>query len=73
MSADESVRVAVRVRPLSSDETDEGCEAALNTPNSANAEVCISATGKRFTFDYAFGPKVCVCARALDQAFTPVL
>ena len=61
-SAD-SVRVAVRVRPLGKDEQMQGCEMALEALQGCGSMPAVgsvlqlAATGKRFTFDLAYGPK----------------
>jgi hypothetical protein len=50
---DDSVRVAVRVRPLSLQEVSQGCEGAVGAEE--NGEIRIPALDKRMTYDFAFG------------------
>lgn len=52
---DESVRVAVRIRPLVTSEVERGCSFALDLPHTN--QVHVVNTDKGFTFDHVFGPK----------------
>lgn len=53
--ADDTVRVAVRVRPLVSSEIDRGCQDILNVIQPEN-QVQVR-NDKAFTFNHVFGPK----------------
>ena len=54
-SSFDSVRVAVRVRPLSFKEVGEGCENAVES-SECGTEIRIPSIGKRMTYDHAFSP-----------------
>lgn len=56
--SDDSVKVAVRVRPLVKSEIVRGCQNILNkNQNSAQISINNNATKQEmFTFDYAFSP-----------------
>ena len=53
MSDDSSVKVAVRIRPLSEDEALEDRTLCVNT---VDEQQIVAGTDAVFRFDYAFGP-----------------
>ena len=53
--SEDSVRVAVRIRPLSFKEVGEGCENAVES-SECGTEIRIPSIGKRFTYDNAVSP-----------------
>jgi len=70
---DSSVKVAVRVRPLNSNEVSSGCEEIAHiTPGAPQVSI---GENKSYTFDYVFGPSTKQhiiydqCVEALVQAF----
>ena len=51
------VRVAVRIRPLSTKELGDGCEEALDKPLEGRPQVVLkNCNDKAFTYDFAYGP-----------------
>ncbi|XP_058834177.1 chromosome-associated kinesin KIF4-like [Topomyia yanbarensis] len=57
----DSVKVAVRIRPLSSREQDRGCRIVVDQPNTSEQQVVIgngiSGKPEAFTFNYVFSPE----------------
>lgn len=54
---DDTVRVAVRVRPLVENEIEKGCEMCLNAI-SEESQIQIRNTDKAFTYNYVFPPNI---------------
>lgn len=54
---EDTVRVAVRIRPLVKTEIEKGCQTCLNVVND-EPQIIISNTDKAFTFNYVFSPDV---------------
>ncbi|XP_058817650.1 chromosome-associated kinesin KIF4-like [Topomyia yanbarensis] len=56
----DSVKVAVRIRPLSDQEQDRGCRIVVDQPNPLEQQIVIgngiSGKPEAFTFNYAFSP-----------------
>ena len=65
------VRVAVRVRPLSEDESCQGCSSCLDSdPSEATVSV---GKAKQFTFDFVFGGQPTDGELLYDQCVLPLL
>lgn len=52
--ADDTVRVAVRIRPLIKSEIDKGCQECINVIP-GEPQIVVKNTDKTFTFNYVFG------------------
>ncbi|XP_047115391.1 chromosome-associated kinesin KIF4A [Schistocerca piceifrons] len=51
-----SIKVALRIRPLVSSETEKGCQTCLETvPSEPQVQIC--GTERSFTYNYVFGPE----------------
>lgn len=55
--ADDTVRVALRIRPLVESEIEKRCQTCLEIVP-GEQQVCILNTGKAFTYNYVFPPDV---------------
>ncbi|KAK2579122.1 hypothetical protein KPH14_001293 [Odynerus spinipes] len=55
--ADDTVRVAVRIRPLVKSEIDKGCEECISTIP-GEPQIVIRNTDRSFTFNYVFTPNI---------------
>ena len=62
------VRVAVRIRPMSSKELDEGCEVAIDKPIPETPQINVVNGDKGFTYDFAYNSST-----EQNQVFTEVV
>ncbi|XP_014603835.1 PREDICTED: chromosome-associated kinesin KIF4 [Polistes canadensis] len=54
---EDTIRVAVRIRPLIRSEIEKGCEECLNT-TPGQPQIIVKNTEKAFTFNYVFSPDI---------------
>lgn len=54
---EDTIRVAVRIRPLIKSEIEKGCEECLDT-TPGQPQIIIKNTDRAFTFNYVFTPDV---------------
>lgn len=55
--SEDTVRVAVRIRPLVTTEIEKGCQTCLDVVN-GEPQIIIRNTDKAFTYNYVFPPEV---------------